>query len=86
MRLLLALLVWILWATLVARTSLVLENLALRQQLATYARTQKRPLRSGPGLSHRVGDLQCEAGPSTPAVALRYQRAPYLFRGQGAVV
>ena len=43
MRLLLALLVWILRATLVTRSSLVLENFALRQQLATYARTQKRP-------------------------------------------
>jgi hypothetical protein len=43
MRLLLALLVWLLRATLVTRGSLALENLALRQQLATYARRQKRP-------------------------------------------
>jgi putative transposase len=43
MRLLVALLVWLLRATLVMRGSLVLENLALRQQLATYARLQKRP-------------------------------------------
>ena len=43
MRLLVALLVWFLRATLVTRGSLVLENLALRQQLATYARTDKRP-------------------------------------------
>jgi putative transposase len=43
MRLLVALLVWLLRATLVTRGSLALENLALRQQLATYARRQKRP-------------------------------------------
>jgi putative transposase len=43
MRLLVSLLVWLLRATLVTRGSLVLENLALRQQLATYARRQKRP-------------------------------------------
>ena len=43
MRLLVALLVWLLRATLVTRGSLVLENLALRQQLATYARLRKRP-------------------------------------------
>ncbi len=35
MRLFLALLLWILRATLVARSSLVLENLTLRQQLAS---------------------------------------------------
>jgi putative transposase len=43
MRLLLALLAWFLRAVLTSRGSLALENLALRQQLATYARTQKRP-------------------------------------------
>jgi putative transposase len=43
MRLLVAVLVWFLRATLVTRGSLALENLALRQQLATYARLQKRP-------------------------------------------
>ncbi|MBN1611298.1 MAG: helix-turn-helix domain-containing protein, partial [Polyangiaceae bacterium] len=43
MRLLVALLIWLLRATLVSRGSLALENLALRQQLATYTRTQKRP-------------------------------------------
>ena len=43
MRLLVALLVWLLRATLVTRGSLVLENLALRQQLATYARRHKPP-------------------------------------------
>jgi len=43
MRLLVALLVWFLRAVLTSRGSLALENLALRQQLATYARTQKRP-------------------------------------------
>jgi putative transposase len=43
MRLLVALLIWLLRATLVSRGSLALENLALRQQLASYARTQKRP-------------------------------------------
>ena len=43
MRLLLSLLVWLLRATLVTRGCLVVENLALRQQLATYARMQKRP-------------------------------------------
>jgi len=43
MRLLVALLVWFLRAVFAARESLALENLALRQQLATYAREQKRP-------------------------------------------
>ena len=43
MRLLVALLVWLLRATFVSRGALALENLALRQQLATYARSQKRP-------------------------------------------
>ena len=43
MRLLVALLVWFLRAVLTSRGSLALENLALRQQLATYARTIKRP-------------------------------------------
>ena len=37
MRLLASLLVWLLRAALVTRGSLVLENLALRQQLATLA-------------------------------------------------
>jgi putative transposase len=45
MRLLVALLIWLLRATLVSRGSLALENLALRQQLATYTRTHKRPRR-----------------------------------------
>ena len=43
MRLLVSLLAWFLRATHTSRSDLVLENLALRQQLATYARTQKRP-------------------------------------------
>ena len=43
MRLLVSLLVWSLRAVLKSRRSLALENLALRQQLAAYARTQKRP-------------------------------------------
>jgi len=43
MRLLVALLVWLLRATFVSRGALALENLALRQQLAAYARSQKRP-------------------------------------------
>ena len=43
MRLLIALLVWFLRGIFAARGSLALENLALRQQLATYARTHKRP-------------------------------------------
>ena len=43
MRLLLALLAWFLRAVFTSRGSLALENLALRQQLAAYARTQKRP-------------------------------------------
>jgi putative transposase len=43
MRLFVALLVWLLRAALVSRGALALENLALRQQLATYARTQTRP-------------------------------------------
>jgi putative transposase len=43
MRLLVYLLAWCLRAARTSRSDLVLENLALRQQLATYARTQKRP-------------------------------------------
>ena len=43
MRLLESLLVWILRAVFTSRRSLALENLALRQQLAAYTRTQKRP-------------------------------------------
>ena len=43
MRLLIALLVWLLRVTVVSRGALALENLALRQQLATYARSQKGP-------------------------------------------
>jgi putative transposase len=48
MRLLVALLVWFLRAVFAARGSLAVENLALRQQLAAYARKQKRP-RLNPG-------------------------------------
>ena len=43
MRLLVSLLAWSLRAVLKSRRALALENLALRQQLATYARAQKRP-------------------------------------------
>jgi putative transposase len=43
MRLLVYLLAWFLGAVFTSRGSLALENLALRQQLATYARSQKRP-------------------------------------------
>ena len=43
MRLVVCLLVWVLRAVLTSRRSLALENLALRQQLATYIRIQKRP-------------------------------------------
>jgi hypothetical protein len=43
MRLVVSLLVWFLGAVVTSRGSLALENLALRQQLATYARLQKRP-------------------------------------------
>jgi hypothetical protein len=43
MRLLVSLLAWILRAVFRSRRSLVLENLALRQQLAAFARAQKRP-------------------------------------------
>ena len=43
MRLVVALLVWFLRAVFTSRGSLALENLALRQQLATYARAKKRP-------------------------------------------
>jgi len=43
MRLLVFVLAWFLRAVFASRRSLTLENLALRQQLATYARTQKRP-------------------------------------------
>ena len=47
MHLFLALLVWLLRAGLVTRGCLVLENLALRQQLATYARRHKPPRLKG---------------------------------------
>jgi hypothetical protein len=43
MRLLISLPVWVLRAVFTSRRSLALENLALRQQLAAYTRTQKRP-------------------------------------------
>jgi len=43
MRLLVTRLVWFFRAVITSRGSLALENLALRQQLATYARSQKRP-------------------------------------------
>jgi putative transposase len=43
MRLFVSLLAWFLRAAHASRSDLVLENLALRQQLATYARAQKRP-------------------------------------------
>jgi hypothetical protein len=43
MRLLVALLVWLLRGVFAARGALALENLALRQQLATYARGHRRP-------------------------------------------
>jgi len=48
MRLLVALLVWFLRAVSTSGGSLALENLALRQQLATYARKKERP-RLNPG-------------------------------------
>jgi putative transposase len=43
MRLFVSLLAWFLRAILASRRDLALENLALRQQLASYARRQKRP-------------------------------------------
>ena len=43
MRLVVSLLAWFLRAVFTSRGSLALENLALRQQLATYARGQKCP-------------------------------------------
>ena len=43
MRLLVALLVWFLRAVFTTRGAVALENLALRQQLASYTRAQKRP-------------------------------------------
>jgi putative transposase len=43
MRLFVSLLAWFLRAVFRSRRALALENLALRQQLATYARSQKRP-------------------------------------------
>ena len=43
MRRFVSLLAWFLRDAHTSRSDLVLENLALRQQLATYARTQKRP-------------------------------------------
>ena len=48
MRLFVSLLAWFLRAVLTSRGSLALENLALRQQLATYARKKERP-RLNPG-------------------------------------
>ena len=50
MRLFVALLAWFLRAILTSRRDLALENLALRQQLATHMRPQKRPrLKPGDG-------------------------------------
>jgi hypothetical protein len=43
MRLVVVLLVWLLRAVFAARGSLALETLALRQQLATYARGRRMP-------------------------------------------
>jgi putative transposase len=43
MRLFVCLLAWLLRTAHTSRSDLVLENLALRQQLATYARSQNRP-------------------------------------------
>ena len=43
MRLVVSLLAWFLRAVFASRRSLALEDLALRQQLATYTRAQKRP-------------------------------------------
>jgi hypothetical protein len=43
MRLVISLLAWFLRAVLISRRSLALENLALRQQLATYTRRENRP-------------------------------------------
>ena len=81
--LLVALLVWLLRATLVSRGALARENLALRQQLATYARTQKRPRlkpRTGPSGSPcrghggaGVGEAADPAGDRTEQVAARIQ-------------
>jgi len=41
MRLVVSILAWVFRAVFTSRRSLVLENLALRQQLAAYARTEK---------------------------------------------
>jgi hypothetical protein len=43
MRVLVSILAWLLRGVFASRRFLVLENLALRQQLAAYARTQKQP-------------------------------------------
>ena len=63
MRLLVSVLAWFLRAVFASRRSLALENLALRQQLAIHARTQKRPrLKPGeresrPGATRAVGSM-----------------------------
>ena len=44
MRLIFAILVWSLRAAFRSRSDLVLENLALRQQLATFGRAKTRPV------------------------------------------
>jgi hypothetical protein len=44
MRLILAILLWSLRAAFRSRSDLVFVNLALRQQLATFARGHKRPM------------------------------------------
>jgi hypothetical protein len=44
MRLIVAILLWSLRAVFGSRSDLALENLALRQQLATFARGHKRPM------------------------------------------
>jgi putative transposase len=44
MHLLLAILIWSLRAVFRSRSDMVLENLALRQQLATFGRARARPM------------------------------------------
>ncbi len=76
MRLLVALLVWLLRAVFTSRESLALKNRAFRQQLATYARIQwRRSLRpagsrsqrargNGQSGEHLVPDLPSDLVPS----------------------
>jgi putative transposase len=86
MRLLVSLPVWGLRAVFTSRRSLALENLALRQQLAVHARTQKRP-RLKPGersfwaaLSKVWRDWRSSLVLGKPATVIAWQRRYWTWK------